>query len=608
MVDVQTNKINKNSTYQIAIVGLGPKGLYSLERLLAQIAYKKIESKIEIHLFNSNEYFGSGAIYAKDQPHYLLMNYSSSNINAWIDESPAPIIAKPDCFQNWLLEQGYQKESTIYKNYAPRAVVGQYLQDVFIKLIEASPENVSIYVHNLTVSDITRTDEKFQIETTENSSFSDIDDIMLTTGHQSAGADFNSFPDKTSKIEFVYPTSIKLKKVGKGNIAIRGFGLTCIDTVLELTEGRGGRFVSRDSRYEYLSSEKEPNKLYIISRSGLPMIPRTGNKDEIDQLYYFTEKNIEKETDRTFLGCYLPLIKKEIFFHFYRTLFRKHEDYLRFEPDFKKVEEQISKFHFKYPDLEKFSWESFVNPFLGQDQISHEEMLNYLRYLVDEAEKGIEQSSIISAAAVWRKISPIFNKYYSFGKLDADSHRTFDTEFFGIFNRIAYGPPIENYRKFITLGESGILDFSMVRNSEIEENPDGTFFLMKNPSRSIITESQHESNSEKISIDVLIDARIPKGIDPKLNRLYSNLIEKGLLRKFTNVNDGTFITGGIEVNPNGNAINSQGEIEQNISLYGTPTEGITHDNDTLSRTRNNLASEWARRVSEHIQHKTEKTL
>ena len=81
-----------------------------------------------------------------------------------------------------------------------------------------------------------------------------------------------------------------------------------------------------------------------------------------------------------------------------------------------------------------------------------------------------------------------------------------------------------------------------------------------------------------------------------------------LTQKLINRSGAHYETGGIEIDPNGNAINSEGKIEQNISLYGTPTEGVTHDNDTLSRSRNNFASVWARKVSEHIQRKTEKTL
>lgn len=44
-------------------------------------------------------------------------------------------------------------------------------------------------------------------------------------------------------------------------------------------------------------------------------------------------------------------------------------------------------------------------------------------------------------------------------------------------------------------------------------------------------------------------------------------------------------------------------MQESISLYGTPTEGLTLDNDTLSRKRNDFASQWAQDVALAIENK-----
>lgn len=69
------------STFNIAIIGVGPRGLYGFERLLAQIKKRRLKQPIAIHLFNQNKFFWAGNIYRSDQPPYLIMNYANKNIN-----------------------------------------------------------------------------------------------------------------------------------------------------------------------------------------------------------------------------------------------------------------------------------------------------------------------------------------------------------------------------------------------------------------------------------------------------------------------------------------------------------------------------------------------
>src|SRR5258706_2437924 len=67
--------------HSVAIVGLGPKGMYWLERLLAEVDAHPLDHGLHIHLFNRSPHFGASPIYDPDQPDYILANISVGEID-----------------------------------------------------------------------------------------------------------------------------------------------------------------------------------------------------------------------------------------------------------------------------------------------------------------------------------------------------------------------------------------------------------------------------------------------------------------------------------------------------------------------------------------------
>ena len=113
-----------------------------------------------------------------------------------------------------------------------------------------------------------------------------------------------------------------------------------------------------------------------------------------------------------------------------------------------------------------------------------------------------------------------------------------------------------------------------------------------------------EEKQRKQVVDYLIKAQIPRnneGQRPSL--LYHNILQNVLGRKYINTKDEDYSTGCLEIDNEGNMVGESGEVHRNISLYGTPTEGLTYDNDTLSRKRNDFASHWAKEVAQAIRKK-----
>jgi len=594
--------MNNNSKYKVGIIGFGPKGFYGFERLIAYLNEAKVSKTVQIHIFNNTSFLASGDVYRSDQPEYLIMNYANRNINSWVIKEPFSSATETPDFVTWLMDNGYNAVAS--GTYAPRALVGDYLVDCYQFVLEQLPMNIEVVTHIGTVTNMIKEDDNYQVFYSDKTSGKQkavtCNKVLFTTGHHSFKTQKNQSDISGNKIDFIYPTNEKLKHIySPSQVAIKGFGLTAIDAILALTEGRGGNFKKNDiGDLKYISSGEEPQKIYPFSRTGLPMIPRNGSATADTDLYFLTEEviaNLKQNRPINFHSRLLPLIKKEFYFSFYTVLFKNYGHQFYFDTDFSVMEKQVKYFHEDYPDAPVFNWETIVNPFKEKSILSTDEIQDYIQYLIDEVKNGEEKSPLMSAVATWRKISPVFNELYSFGGLDAVSHREFDTHYFGLFNRISYGPPVKNMKKVLALSKAGVLDFTYAKSATISTDDfDSNFSL-------------HIENGQRTQIDYVVNATISRAKEGRFeNELYQNLLKNGLIREFENISKTSYKPGCIEINKAGNAIDVNGHVNHDISFYGTPTEGITCDNDTLSRTRNDFASIWAKYVCEAIKKKDER--
>lgn len=584
--------------YRIAIVGLGPKGLYGLEILLTQLKENMIDGTVEIHLFNTTDYFGAGDVYRIDQPEYLIMNYANSNINAWPKDNQKSCVSYTSDFVTWL--KSIDDTTAGINDFAPRALVGVYLMSCLDKMLEALPEKIKVVKHVGSVTDVEGYNESYRLtwldDATKITLTNTFQNILFTTGHTSFKSNESDKSITDNKIDFIYPVSQKLKHIKSDTIiGIKGMGLTSIDVILALTEGKGGKFYSDvKGLMQYLASGNEPKNIVVYSRSGLPMVPRDGRDASVVPLHCFTDETVvelKESTPINFLKTLLPLIKREFYIAFYQTLFRAYNLELFIYDDFFRIENQVASFHLEYPKEEKFSWERITNPFFEEAVLTHEEVKKYYEFLIQESEKGEEASPFMAAVGTWRKISPIFNELYSHGGLDAASHKLFDTYYFGLFNRLSYGPPLNNMKKMLALINAGILDFNYAKSSVILEEESKELMQIQNA-----------TGTSARTLDYLVNATIPRANEKGfVNELFQNLKRNKFITEFKNENGESYQPGCLHINKEGNPINESGIVNKDFTFYGTPTEGITFDNDTLSRSRNDFASDWAEKTIEAIQ-------
>lgn len=306
---------------KIAFIGLGPKGLYGLERLLANLAMLKDAYPVEIHLFNKSDSFGAGDIYNPDQPSYLLMNYANGFINMWPEEEPKPIVSQPQSFVDWLKTHSEEFPEANTSTYSSRATVGRYLSEGFEDLLRRCPSEVSILTHVGEVTAIQKHGDTYNLlfrnsAAALKSEIQGFRTILIATGHPCVNDPESLF--RRNHVDFIYPVNRRLKNIPPGvKVAIKGMGLTFIDAVLALTEGRKGKFdVDENGSISYTKSGFEPGRIYPFSKSGLSMIPRGNTGDILPyKPFYFREESLESiaplDGKYDFEKQLLPLIEKE---------------------------------------------------------------------------------------------------------------------------------------------------------------------------------------------------------------------------------------------------------------------------------------------------------
>ncbi|TDS10974.1 FAD/NAD(P)-binding protein [Sphingobacterium paludis] len=554
----------------IVLVGGGPKGMYALERLLNELPSSLEREGMHIIWINENADFGSGNNYQVDQPDYLLINYCIGNIDAWDRECVNTSIPQQLDLLDWIkasCDNGMQARPT---DYASRALVGCYLQSSLQRILTSIPANVSVSLLQAKVADIHyETDFSLQLQGEEVPLKADY--LLLATGHcyennNLLGAGAVPAEQSGHYFKSAYPVK-KLDSIpAQTPVAVVGLGLTCIDVVLHLTEGRGGRFTADGI---YLSSGDEP-LLYAFSRKNVPILTRGPIYGEdryqlrpatIARLQEFKAISGERRID--FTRELYPVLQDEAQYAYYSTLLKERS------------EQRIADYIAKLPSNEIFTLDELLFPNSLSD---HESMLQYLRDTIAYAECGELQAPVLAASAVWREATKWIGDLYQHAGFTGASQEVFDKQFFGAFCRSSFGPPIANMKKLLALAEFGILRFPATENATIDYNNEQAIFEVK-------------GDNSSFTSTYLVDARIGRSnLEQKNASLYRALYESDLVKAFDNEG---YHPGCVAMDIHGRATTASCAP---LFFYGTPTEGVLLDNDSLSRKRNDTASCWSKFV------------
>ena len=265
---------------RLAIVGVGPKGLFALERLLDHARRTGPDTLLEIDLFDPHPAPGAGPVYDPAQPAYLRMNLAATHLDLWGARSRAVPDEQRRSFIAWRRDLSGD-DGPSDEAFPARALVGRYLADGLARMRVALRPGISITLRRAAVRAIERRDRNWSVVPDGDAFPRDYDEVVVAVGHATLPDDRDAgpWPHAVPLIEAVFPVTrwLTAGRVAPGaTIAVRGFALTFLDAAIALTEGRGGMFEADDHAYRlrYAPSEHDPALILPFSRSGRPMLAK----------------------------------------------------------------------------------------------------------------------------------------------------------------------------------------------------------------------------------------------------------------------------------------------------------------------------------------------
>ncbi|HET7525009.1 MAG TPA: FAD/NAD(P)-binding protein, partial [Burkholderiaceae bacterium] len=562
---------------RIAIVGMGPRGLTVLERLVANQRVHRA-SAVEIYVFDPNPP-GTGC-HDPDQDEHLLVNTVAGQITQFSDSTvtnAGPVLDGPS-FHEWLTEESARKGAGTRPHsdsYYSRAAFGRYLHWCYHYLVALAPSNLTITLVRDEVSAMDRVDEAWLLRTDSGKFW--VDFVVLTTGHTKPARHSAPAQAGTLVIDDPYPIREQLARISHDmTVGIEGLGLTCMDVIAELTVGRGGRFDVDDAgRRTYIASGREPF-IVAYSRSGLPLTARARNQKGVSTQYrpHFLKldvvRSMRAQRKLDFRADILPLLWADMQYAYYDALLRSKRETLLallmlnqfIATDSAQQRDELVRQYI--PAEDRLDWQGLVNPIPTTALASATAFDTWLRKHIagdlSEAARGNLDSPIKAACDVVRDVRDNLRAAIDFSGLTEESHRWLMTEFVPFMNRIAVGPPASRNAELLALTDAGVLNIGFGPGARTVKSSDDKWQIV----------SAHWPQ-RRTPIDVHIKARVSMHSPADdASTLLQSLLSNGHARLFMN---GAFHPGGIEVDRNFNVVSRLGVPISNLWALGIPAEG-----------------------------------
>ena len=619
-------------------MGGGPTATYALERLDAVFSHGNPACGLVVHLFERTGEFGPGQVHSARQPRSSYLNRISAQVAFAADlSSSGASWLRPDADRPNLYEWCRRKYAATGcpdfglqpEDWPRRYVHGLALAERFEAYCSSlTAAGAVMRRHPVEVTDVL--EQGTELVICAGPVRVSVDRVLFATGHpvndpyrdpeQRPLAEFARRCPTAEYIANVYPLEETLGKVGADDrVGVLGMGLTAIDVLLYLTEGRGGRFAPHPSgRLAYLPSGAEPAAIVAFSRSGLFTTARPLNQKQRDvrrlehRGTFLTDAHVEtvrryrgvpapaeaiaqgnRSRQLDFEADLLPLIVLEMAYVHYRVLLGEAAAQSLAEA----VAPRLASFlHAKQPSTEQ-SWRWLLQPMhdaarqligrLGPDaqlfcwerlvapvppgpptsaQAQREAVLRFMRADDRDAAQGnLANPAKAAADGVWRDLRPVLARAIDFGGLTASSHRRFMQRYLPLHNHLANGAAREVMEKVMALVECGVVDVGTGPRPRVRlDEPHGLF----------VVEGTEVASSH--SVNVLVAARVhPFKASLAEGPLYRNLLRRGLIQEWVNrSSDGTtYVPGGVRLDRCLHPLRPDGTVDDRLTFLGPPSEG-----------------------------------
>jgi uncharacterized NAD(P)/FAD-binding protein YdhS len=574
-------------SFVLTIIGLGPRGLTLLDRLIETYRWKKPDYRLRVHAVEPGEP-GQG-VHRSSLLDHLLVNTPARMITMFPHQAiaGAPARREGPSLPEWARMAGYRRVGSHYlvcdvevgeeisdEDYLPRGLLGKYLSWYFDKTVSNLPGGLTVVHNKLRAIDVAfrggeivavKLETGFQLKT---------DFLFVATGHgvsqpSSREIAFSKFvrdnEHRNGKLLFIrdpYPLE-KLESVdSRATVALQGSGLTAHDIIAELTVGRGGEFVQDGNRLVYRTSGREPS-LLLFSRSGLPFCARAVNQKKVGALYkaHFFRTDVILAMRNKALAAggdgrldfdrdVLPLMVKEMAYVYAVASRGSICEPSSYEPSAQDLESVEAAMH----PLRSSTFQSI--------QEFKRFIVDYLEADLRQAELGNQAAPIKAAVEVIRESRECLRLAVEYCGLTAESHKKFDARYQPMMNRLTFGPPMQRNRELLALIRAGVLDLAA--------GPDPTIRTDERACKFVVT-SEFTQDRHSVSADVLILGRIDlfrPAVDT--SPFYRNLLSRGIVRPFCN---GDYHASGLDIDRNSHPLTNSGVPVSNMWVVGYPVEG-----------------------------------
>ena len=339
--------MEKSQSIRAVIIGGGPRGTSVLERLLAHAAAAGRSVRLHIDVLDPYP-AGPGHVWQPDQSRLFLMNTQSFYPTLIPQDPSLPAPVAGTTFDQWRLKQrrdplpalstGELAELAVLEatDFPSRALYGRYLRSTLDELLGKAPGGVTVDFHETSALSVRpAASGGFDVGLATGAAIR-ANSVVLALGHipsrlnpEQRGLQASAAQLGLQYLPPAVPADVDWSRIPAGEpVLVRGMGLNFFDTMGQLTEGRGGKFVSNGRRVEYEPSGQEP-LIIAASRRGTPYRAKAalnGYYASSITLRYLTEGAIERLAKTgirpSFDHDLWPLLHRDALWAYYSTLVR----------------------------------------------------------------------------------------------------------------------------------------------------------------------------------------------------------------------------------------------------------------------------------------------
>ena len=575
---------------EVAVVGLGPWGLATVERLVTVAGRGR--TALVIHVIEPG--VPGAGIFSVDGPDYLPLNTPCGQhvMFPHMDHDEAPPYATS--LYEWAEQQGYGwvgdrcrrtplGRSISPDDFLPQRLMGRWLHWSYNQLLENLPRTVSVHHHKTSAVDIETTADHRELVHLANGETILVHHVVLTTGHT---------PDEPESDGGVgelppYPVTDLHDHVEPGDsVAVAGLGLVAFDVIAALTVGRGGAFKASEGRLRYQPAGREPT-IHLFSRSGQPYAAKAvGATDPTGQYVpvICTPAAASRLRDGhggtqnrglvDFRRDFLPLIFAEMQVRFYRQkVLLDEKDGAAADVVVRTLADAWADCRFEsaieYYASRYGTFDAPLHLLGATDPTQYLTTVDYEKQVYatiegDAAEAMSTEASAVKAAyETVRALRDTMRSVIEFQGLELESYLDFQSMLANRFKALVAGPPVRRVLELLALMDAGIVRIPWGPSPSVEPVEDGFRISSTRLVEPFVLEVDH------LVRGYLAEPTIARSRSPLIRRLSS----RGRIQP---LRYGDVEVGSIALTDDAHPIGSDCDIQERLWVFGSLTEGVRY--------------------------------